>query len=368
MTKKLLSISAVSILLLFGMTACKGKGSSEQENNKKNGQNVYQVQVVKPEMKNIDHIVSATGTAHPDREVEIKTTVSGVIDKIYVEEGDYVNEGQKLADIDLKKFQLVVEQSNAALAQAKAAFNNASLELERKKTLFEKKAISEGMFDGVKTQYEASKAAYEMAQVGMKNSNLIFNDANMAAPISGYIKTRAKEAGEYVDAMMDNLVFVIIKTDPIRIKFSLPEKYAGMVKKGYKFTVSFDYLQDKTYEGVVTIVPPAVDQATRTVTIEGQVRNPKSTIKAGAFAQIKLNLDGNQKSLTVSADTIISEQGEKFVYKMVNGKAVRAKVIIGAENGDYVEILSGISIDDQIITEGKSGLFDGADIEVKQAK
>lgn len=368
MMKKLLSIAVVAVLFMFSMTACKGKDSSESKNHNNNGQNIYQVQVVKPEMKKVNHFISATGTANPDREVEIKTTVSGVIDKIYVEEGDYVNAGQALADIDLNKFHLYVEQSTAALAQAKAAFNNASLELERKKTLFEKKAISEGMFDGIKTQYEANKAAYNMAEVGLKNANLTYNDAKMTSPISGYIKSREKEAGEYVDAMMDNLLFVVIKTDPIRVRFSLPEKYVGMVKKGYKFSTTFNYLPEKEFEGIVTIIPPAVDQATRTVTIEGQIKNTHSLIKAGAFAEIKLNLDGNQKSITVPSSALLSEQGEKYVYKMVDGKAVRTKIIVGVENGDYVEVLSGLSLDDQIITEGKSGLYDGASVEVKQAK
>jgi len=366
--KKLISISIVVVLILFSLNACKGKDKSDSENQNKNGQNVYQVQVVKPELKHVNHFISATGTANPDREVEVKTTVSGVIDKIYVEEGDYVKAGQSLADIDLKKFRLVVEQSDASFAQAKAAFNNASLELERKKTLYEKKAISEGMFDGVKTQFEASKAAYDMAHVGVKNANLIFDDAKMSAPISGYIKSRSKEAGEYVDAMMDNLLFVIIKTDPIRVRFALPEKYAGMVKKGYKFTVTFDYLKEKTFEGIVTIVPPAVDQSTRTLTVEGQIRNPNSIIKAGAFAEIKLSLNGKQKSLTIPSNAILSEQGEKFVYKMVDGKAARTKIIVGAENGEFVEILNGVLLDDLIITEGKAGIYDGAVVETKQAK
>jgi membrane fusion protein (multidrug efflux system) len=368
MMKKLTSISIVAGLFLFSMIACKGKDSSELEKNNKNGQNIYQVQAVKPEMKKVNHFISATGTANPDREVEIRTTVSGVIDKIYVEEGDYVNAGQSLADIDLKKFQLVVEQSRAALSQAKAAYENANLELERKKTLLDKKAISQGMFDGIKTQYEAMKAAYEMAQVGIKNSDMIYNDARLKTPISGYIKKREKEVGEYVDAMMDNLLFVVIKTDPIRLRFSLPEKYVGMVKKGYKFSTTFNYLPEKEFEGTVTIIPPAVDQATRTVMIEGQIRNSNSLIKAGAFAEIKLNLDGNQKSLTVPSNAVLSEQGEKYVYRIIDGKAVRTKIIIGVENGEYIEILSGLSLDDQIVTEGKSGLYDGASVEMKQAK
>jgi RND family efflux transporter MFP subunit len=350
------------------MTACKKKEDSNPNDKSNNGINVYSVKAVYPEMKKVNHYISATGTANPDREVTIKTTVSGVIDKIYVEEGDYVNAGQPLADIDLKKFQLVLEQARASLGQAKAAYENANLELERKRTLLDKKAISQGMFDGIKTQYEAMKAAYEMAQVGIKNSDMIYDDARMKAPISGYIKSRSKEAGEYVDAMMDNLLFVIIKTDPIRVKFSLPEKYTGMVKKGYKFSATFDYLQNKSFDGVVTIIPPSVDQATRTVTIEGQIRNASSLIKSGAFAEIKLNLDGSQKSLTIPSNALLSEQGEKFVYKIIKGKAVRIKVIIGAENGEYIEILSGISLDDQIVTDGKSGIYDGASVEVKQEK
>jgi len=367
MLRKIITIS-ISAGLLFAMTACKNKKGSNPDEKNNNSINVYSVQVARPEMKKINHYISATGTANPDQEVEIKTTVSGVIDKIYVEEGDYVNAGQSLADVDLKKFQLVVEQSRASLGQAKAAYENANLELERKRTLLDKKAISQGMFDGVKTQYEAVKAAYEMAQVGIKNSDMIYDDARLKTPISGYIKSREKDAGEYVDAMMDNLLFVIIKTDPIRIRFSLPEKYTGMVKKGYKFTASFNYIQDKSFDGVVTIVPPSVDQATRTVTIEGQIRNASSIIKSGAFAEIKLNLDDGQKSLTIPSNALLSEQGEKYVYKIVKGKALRTKVIIGVENGDYVEILSGISLDDQIITDGKSGIYDGATVEAQKAK
>jgi len=368
MLKKITIISVIALFIVVAFTACDKTEESKTEKVNNTVERIYEVGVVKPEIKRLHQHISATGTANADKEVKINATVSGVIDKIYYDKGDFVKAGDLLADIDIEKYKLGVEQAKAALSQAKAAFNNAETELKRKKKLYDKNAISDGIFDAVKTRYESAKAALEMAKVSLKGAKITYEEAHVRTPISGFIIYRGFEAGEYVNTMRSGPMFSVIKADPLKINFAVPEKYAGMLKKGYEFKVRFPALTQKEYAGTITIVSPAIDQMTRTISIEGAVRNPDLEIKAGSFTEISIKVSKTEDSMVIPSSAIISEQGEKYVFRVVDNRAKRTRVNPGVIVDGMIEILGGINTDDLVIVEGISEIHDGAEVKIKNEK
>ncbi len=367
MLRKTATIVVLMSMVLFALSSC-GKKEDATEEKKTNGNNekVFNVETVIPETRSLDHSISATGTAHADSEISISATVSGVLEEMEVEVGDFVKEGQSLAKIDTAKHKLYLEQAKAAFAQAKAAYRNAELELERKEKLLEKKAISQGMFDAVKAQYDSMKAAREMAEVQYKLAERTYNDSMVPAPIEGFIQSKFKEKGEYVDTMTSGPILEMVKTNPIRVKFSLPEKYASTVKPGLKFVANISALPNEEFKGKVKTVSPAVDQATRTISLEGEIDNSDFRITPGAFAEISLKMNGNSKSLVLPAEAIVTDQGQKFVFKVEDGKAVRTRISTGIRTNGDVEVLTGLSAGDEIILEGLNGLYNGAKVTTEK--
>ena len=365
MTRRLVIITLLLLTGLLILPGCKSGVDEEATTNGNGSEKIFKVSVSSPEIMNIDQEISATGTAHADLDVSVKTQVTGVIDKVMVDEGSFVKEGDILIQIELEKFKLYLEQAKAALAQASAAYENARLELDRKQKLFEKNAISQGMFDAVKAQYESMKAAKEAANVQVELAERSYNDAQLKSPLTGYVKARMIDPGEYVDTMTSGPIFEIIKIDPIKVQFNLPEKYASMVEPGYKFSSSFTSLPGEKYDGVISIVSPAVDQQTRTVMLEGKISNPKSRIKAGSFAEVVLTLKGSNKALVVPTKAIVSEQGQKYIFKVDGDSVVKTRIKIGSVVDGVEEVIEGITSNDKIVVDGLNGLFTGAKIEIE---
>lgn len=368
MIRKIITGILVCSLTLFTLTSCTKKEEITEEKKAENNQKIFEVKTVSPEYRNLDQILSATGTANADREITISATVSGVLEQVFVEVGDYVKEGDSLAEIDTVKHKLYLEQGQAAFAQAKASYENARLELERKKKLLDRNAISQGMFDSIEARYEAMKAAKEMATVQMKLAEKTYSDSKVPSPLEGFISERFRERGEYVDTMTSGPIMSIVKTDPIRVKFSLPEKYSSMMKRGYEFTARFSSLPNEEFNGKISIVSPAVDTETRTISLEGKIANRKFRIKPGTFAEIELKMNGNGKSMVIPRKAIFSEQGQKFVYLVVDGKAVKTKIKPGTLTDGYEEVLDGLTDEDAVIIDGANGIYNGAEVKVKNSR
>jgi membrane fusion protein (multidrug efflux system) len=221
------------------------------------------------------------------------------------------------------------------------------------------------MFDGIKTQYESMKAAKEAASVQYKLAERSYDDAQLKSPLTGFVKDRMVDPGEYVDTMTSGPIFEIIKIDPIKVQFNLPEKYASMVKPGYRFTSKFSSLPGEQYEGLISIVSPAVDQQTRTVMLEGKIDNSKSRIKAGSFAEVVLTIKGSNEALVIPKEAVVSEQGQKYVFKIDGDSVVKTRIKIGSMVNGVEEVIDGLTVDDKIVTDGLNGLYTGAKIEVK---
>ena len=264
------------------------------------------------------------------------------ITRLLVDVGDKVYAGQKVAELD-----------NAALAQAKAQYENNKANFERTDELYKFGGESKANWEAVKTAYEVSKSSYE---------NMLEN-TTLVSPISGVVTARNYDNGDMVSGLP---IFVVQKINPVKVMINVSESLYSYVKKGMKVQVEFDALPERTFEAKVSRITPSIDAATRTFPVEIVVANAKEEIKPGMYARLTMNY-GTRQNVVVPDVAVVKQLGSGnryiYVYKQ-DGTVAYQKVELGRRMNDKYEILSGVADGDVVVTSGQIALKDGIAVEV----
>ena len=291
------------------------------------------VYIVKPQK--LDNRILTTGTIMANEEVELKTETSGKVVKILFKEGTRVKKGDLLVKINDEELQ-------AQLSRAKSALNLAEDNAHRFKLLLEREGVSQQDYDAAMNELNARKADVQLYEAQIAKTEV-------RAPFDGVVGLRNISEGDYVTTSTD--IASMQNIDPIKIDFSIPEKYASYANTGDKieFTISGS---DKTYIGKVYAIEPKVDENTRTLQMRAICPNTKNEIHPGSFADVTLILREISDALMVPSQAIIPIlKGQKvFLYK--GGVVKEAVVKIGIRTDKNVEIMDGISPMDTVITSG----------------
>jgi membrane fusion protein (multidrug efflux system) len=152
--------------------------------------------------------------------------------------------------------------------------------------------------------------------------------------------------------------------DPLKVDFRVPEIYLQQVQVGQSLTVTLDALPGKSYEGRVFALNPLVDAAGRSIVIRALVRNPDTALRPGMFARVSLITRDEKNALVVPEQAIVPQGEEQFVFRIVDGKAARAKVEVGLRRDSKVEILKGLAPTDTVVTAGQLKLRDGMRVAI----
>ena len=168
--------------------------------------------------------------------------------------------------------------------------------------------------------------------------------------------------GDYVKEGADLVNLESI--DPLKVDFRVPEIYMRQVKVGQPLQVQLDALPGRTFEGKVFAVNPLIDAAGRSVVIRAMVRNPDTSLRPGMFARVRLITRDAQDALVLPEQALVPQGDQQFVYRILDGKAVRTKVDVGQRRDSKVEILTGVDKDDMVVTAGQLKLRDGAPVSV----
>ena len=289
-----------------------------------------------------------TSTLLPYKKSFITPQMSLRIDKINVEVGDHVKEGQVVAELDRNQY-------NQSAVQLK----NTKQTLERMRSVYEAGGVSQSQID----ELETSVTVLEETVANLKRS------IELKAPFSGIITGRYNEVGDLF-AMAGNAdggmgMFQIMQIDKLKAIVALSEQYYPQVYKGMKVAVMADVYPDKVFEGEVNIVYPAINANTHTFNVEVLVPNGKEILRPGMFARTEFNM-GNRSSLVVPDVAVQKQMGvnDRYVYVIKDGVAERKVVSLGRQVGDKVEVLSGLSEGDEVAITSLSKLKDGAQVEV----
>jgi RND family efflux transporter MFP subunit len=290
---------------------------------------------------------------------------------VYVKLGDPVTRGQRIARIEDREIREQVKQAEAAFEVARATIRQreadlkfAETNLERSRELFGRQLLPKQTLDDADARYQAAVAQVELSRAQLTQSQarleeLRINLANtvIVSPVTGFVAKRNTDAGAY--ASQNAPVVDVVDISLVRLIANVVEKDMRRVNTGDAARVEVDAFPGETFTGRIARVAPVLDPATRTAQIEVEIPNASKRLKPGMYARVNLTIEERANALVVPANAVIDREGQRGVFLASNNTAAFRPVQIGIEDAARVEILSGVTEKDQVITTGAAALQDG---------
>ena len=308
------------------------------------------VEVVTVERGSAAAQVSSTASLEAVNEATVVARVSGVVEQVLVEEGQYVRSGQPLAQLDDERLALEVRRAEVTLQKLKTAF-------ERSQTMFDKQLVSRETYEQAQSEYEAQKVATDLATLDLAY-------ATIRAPIDGWVSYRHVKTGNMIQANAP--VYELTKLDPLRAVLHVPERELAKLDVGQPATLRFDALPEQSFEGRVTLISPVVDPSTGTFRVTVEVRDRSRTIKPGMFGRVEVQYDRRAETLLLPKAALVEEDDAVTVFLVQDTLALQRAVTTGYNAGDRVEILDGLDEGDRVVQSGQTALRDSARVDVIQ--
>jgi membrane fusion protein (multidrug efflux system) len=343
-----------SFLLLFSYfltVACKGGKSSLPQ--RESGRSVARIPVtaivIQPQL--LDNRIFTTGTLLANEEVKLQPEIAGRVTDVLFTEGGKVKKGDVLIRINDRELKAQLEGKEIEEKQA------SDLEA-RARHLFEAKGISQEEYDKVANALKMIQAQKEVIEARLAETEII-------APFDGIIGLRYVSEGSYVST--DMLVATMQDIDPIKVEFSVPEKYAKQIKKGTEIKVLAGDSQDE-YTGSVYAVESKIDLETRTIKARAKIPNPQGDLIPGSFAKVDIMLEQLPDAIVIPSEAIIPEMAGEKVFICINGKVRSVGVKTGIRTETSVQIVGGLNPQDTLVVTGLLQLSDGKAVEIKDLK
>ena len=361
--RKRLVIGLGIIILIIVIWLMRGEKALNSENRKESsGQaSAFPVDVTRGVFEDVEHTLEAVGSFLPEDEVTVGAEEKGVIKKLWVDEGSLVKKGDLLLEIDDETLRLEVEESQASLKEALSRLKHSQSRLKRMTELFEQGVIGQQEFDDAQNQASLNQAVVENIRARLSRFKKSLNDTRVTAPMDGIVSERMVSSGEYVKVGAD--LIKIVDSNPLKLTFTLPEKSAGEVKEGQKVLVTTRVYRDQTFEGEVYFINPKLDPDTRTIEVKAWVDNSDYKLKPGYFVTVNVLL-GKQRSLTLPESAVLVREGKIVVMSVVDDTIAYKGVTPGVRFDGKVEILDGITPEDDIVVSGRSEITEGTKVTI----
>ncbi|RWU05587.1 efflux RND transporter periplasmic adaptor subunit [Pedobacter chitinilyticus] len=310
---------------------------------------------------NVDGIIAATsdfssniditGSIEANEAVTLRSEVAGLVTGIYFKEGSNVSKGAALVKINDRDIQ-------AQLREVITRQNLSASNENRAKQLLAKGAISQEEYDTSLAELQALKSQVQLIRAQLAKTTII-------APFSGKVGLRNISMGEYITP--NTTIANLLSTNPVKINFSIPEKYVSQLKSNSDISFNIDG-SNKTFSGKVFAIEPGINQTTRTLQIKALAQNASGELLPGSFAKVKLSLSTIKDAILIPTEAVIPVLKGKVVYISKNGKAQQMPVETGTRTADKILVLSGLNVGDTVLTTGAMALKPDADVKVKIAK
>ena len=351
--RRILLISFVLLVLLFLLGRRLGwfdleRQESVSQSARPAGLPVRAI-VVNP--ADLDNRILTSGTILPDESVELSSEASGKITAIYFREGERVKKGDLLLTINDADLQ----------AQLQRLKYQETLLVEREfrqRRLLEKEAVSQEVYDRALADLNTNRAEMQMLEAQIAKTRV-------KAPFDGIIGLRLVSEGSYITPNMR--IASLVKMQPVKIEFSIPERYASDVNTGN--TISFTIGNSaKTFTAGVYAIEPMIDQATRTLRMRALYANSNLDVIPGSFATIELVLRTYYEALSIPTEALVPMLGTQTVYLYKNGVAEPVNVETGIRTADMIQITAGLNSGDTLITTGILQLRKGMPVVLSEVR
>ena len=287
------------------------------------------------------------GTVEEATSVAVSFTNMGTVKQICVSEGQRVRKGQLIAEMDKT-------QAQNTLAMAEASHKQATDVLERMRQLHENKSLADMKWVEVQSKVEQAEASLSAAKK-------MLEDCEIHAPMDGIVGKKWVSAGE--TALPSQPILTILDIKALKVKVSIPEKEISSIKHDTPSLISIEAIGDKTLEGGQIEKGVVADALTHTYDIRIALPNPDGEILPGMVAKVYLHCDSIQGMYLPVRSIQQSADGKHFVWVVEGGKAHRKDIAMGKTMGDRIQVLSGLTKDDRVITNGYQKVSEGTEVE-----
>ena len=306
------------------------------------------VKTAAAELLSIHTTSPVSGRVQPIEEVIIMPLASGEVIRVHVSMGDYVRRGAALFEIDRS-------QISTTLNQAREMFNSAETTYNRMASLYNEGAVSLQAYEQARTQYISAREQLNSA----RNA---YNNSTVTSPIDGYITSLSVTVGSL--ASPGAPAATVANVSELKINTSVSEYLAPKVKAGDPVEIRIATLGNKIYDGVITAVSPAPAAGSLTYPINVSVKDESGEVMAGMFAEISIISDEKDMVLCVPSDAVIIKAGKPTVVVLSGDIPEFREVTTGTDNGDYVEITSGLAPLEIIVIVGQHFVKEGEAVNI----
>lgn len=288
--------------------------------------------------------VAAVGSIRSNEAVVIKPEVAGIVVKIGFDEGSPADKGQLLVALDDSVNQAEMQQAEADLQLARRTY-------ERANDLFERRTGTAQVRDEALARLESATAALALARAKHEKTRI-------AAPFSGMLGLRQVSVGTYVTP--GQALVNLEDIDTVKIDFNVAERYLNALRPGQDIEIRVDPYPGRTFTGSIYAIDPQIDVNGRSIAVRARAQNAERLLRPGLFARIKVALAIRQSAIMIPEEAVIPRGEDRYVYRVIDGKAAMTKVVTGTRRGGAVEIVEGLNAEDVVVTAGHQKIRDGA--------
>jgi RND family efflux transporter MFP subunit len=330
--------------------------------------------------KDMTSTVTVVGNLVGAATVDAVPRGQGRLDAVYVKLGDPVRRGQAIAKIEdnelvqqIKQAEATYNVSEATIRQRQADLKLAQNNLERSRSLYERDLLPRQTFDDTDARYQAAQAQLDLAEAQMAQARarldeLKINLSNtiIAAPVDGFIGKRTLDPGASVGVNTSFISVVDIRT--VRLVINVVEKDLRRITPGIAVEIEVDAYPGENFNGRVARVAPILDPSTRTAQVEIEIPNPGYRLKPGMYARARFTVEQHKNTLVVPTPAIVDVQGKLGVWVAEGETPVFNPVVVGIEEQDFTEAVSGLKEGQRVISAGAAALRTGDKIAMAGAR
>jgi RND family efflux transporter MFP subunit len=321
------------------------------------------VQVARPQMGAPSQILVLPGNVYAWEDSPIYARTSGYLTKWYFDIGAHVRKGQLLATIASPEVDQELFQAKADLATAKANAANAAVQAGRYVALLKQNAVSAQDRDTFVTQQESTRTQVNAAQANVDRLEQLVGFEKIYAPFTGTITARDVDIGTLIQNGTAQELFHIADEHVLRVYVNVPQVYSLACVPGVMAHLTFSEFPNREFTGTIVRTSKSIDPTTRTLLVEVDVDNRKGELYPGMFTQVHFNLQVKHPTLILPASSLIFQQHGLQVAIVRDGKIKLIPITIGQNDGRVVQVLSGLSAQDEVLQNPPDSLIDGEAVQ-----
>ncbi len=290
--------------------------------------------------------IEAVGTTQANESVEVTSKASNTVTAIRFSEGDIVERGAVLVEMDAAQARAALAEAEASLARSRSAYN-------RSRDLQAREALSVSDLERVEADLKADEARVAAARARL-------DDTVIRAAFSGRTGFRKVSIGSFVSP--GTVITTLDDTSVIKLDFTVPETYLFVLRRGLPITASTTGLPDRVFNGTVTNMDSRVDPVTRSVIVRAELANPDGLLRQGMFMTVALQGEVSP-TLLVPEEAIVPERGHAYVFVVRDNVVERREVRTGKRKPGFVEIVDGVAEHERVVVDGTQHVRHGSVVE-----